>query len=132
MGRGKIVAPPEMIAEARRLYLDEGLTMYAIGQIYGMSDNAVSRNLLVGVPRRRPGMRVGTMLTTYAEKAERTICPTCGVLTDDGEECDECAGRAVEVEFAAPRVVEPLAGIEWTGTFAAIRNEAYLEEAAGW
>ena len=128
----RIVVTPEQIAEATRLYLEEGLSMYAIGQLVGMSDNAVSRNLLVGVPRRRPGMRAGTMLTTYAEKAERLICPTCGIVTDDGQECDGCAGRVVPVVMPPPRVVEPLAGIVWTGTFLTMHNEAYLGEASGW
>ena len=125
MGR-RIVVTEEQIAEATRLYLDEGLTMRDIGQIHGRSVHWVKCHLLVGVPLRRSGTRKGTMLATYAEKAERKICPTCGIVTDDGQECDECAGRVgLRIEDEEPELC-------WAGTFLTMRNEAYLEEASGW
>lgn len=104
------VATSEMIEEARRLYLDEGLSMQAIGDVMEISAPTVCRRLLPDVPKRRPGMRAGMILDTYAQKAEQKHCPTCGMLTDDGEECDACAGRRIEEHMTA-RVVEPLDGI---------------------
>ena len=66
----RIVVTPEQIEEAHRLYLKEGLSMDAIGQMYGHSVYWVSQNLLMGVPRRRPGPRKGSMMTDLALQAK--------------------------------------------------------------
>lgn len=125
------VATSEMIEEARRLYLDEGLSMQAIGDVMEISAPTVCRRLLPDVPKRRPGMRAGMILDIYAQKAEQTKCPICGILTDDGEECDACAGRRTEGHMTAC-VVEPLNGITWAGTFLRMRNPTYLRDGHGW